>query len=168
MLFPLSTAQGLGSRILESISDQVSRSLVCGSVRRQRPHVHDLDIVVIPKPFAWHGMIVNSLIKDLGAEIVRNGDLIKQLQIEGIPVDLIHATDLNWGIRTLRWTGSKDHNILLAKRAKRFGMKLKVSEGLITKDGKHCFSASEEDIFKALRMDFVKPEDREHGGSAYD
>ncbi len=91
----------------------------------------------------------------------RNGPLIKQFTIDDIQVDLIHATTENWGIRMLRWTGSVAHNIKLATHARKLGMKLAVSKGLVSKTGKVVISETEEEIFKALHMDYVKPIDRE-------
>ena len=55
-------------------------------------------------------------------------------------------------------TGSAEHNIKLSKRALSMGMKLS-HKGLI-KDGK-VVASTEEEIFTALDLPYVPPEERE-------
>ena len=55
-------------------------------------------------------------------------------------------------------TGSAEHNIKLSKRALAMGMKLS-HKGLI-KNGKIVVS-TEKEIFEALGMDYVPPEERQ-------
>jgi len=157
----LSYADELTERITKALRPHCLRIAVAGSVRRRRPIVNDVDLVVIPAFFTWPGSIPQALIKGLGAELTRNGDLIKQFTVDGYQVDLIHAAKENWGIRMLRWTGSKAHNIMLCGRARKLNMKLAVSRGLLDKNGVLLEAKSEERIFNLLHMDYVSPEKRE-------
>lgn len=157
----LSYAEELTERATEVLRPHCSRIAVAGSVRRRRPTVNDIDLVVIPGFFTWPGTIPQALIKGLGAELTRNGDLIKQFTVDGNQVDLIHATPHNWGIRMLRWTGSKAHNIMLCTRARKLNMKLAVATGLLDQDGVLLEAKSEERIFNLLHLDYVPPEKRE-------
>ena len=158
---PLNQAQRVVTDITYHLKDVCARIEVAGSVRRERPLVHDVDIVVIPQLFMWNGTIPSILIKKLGAKIIKDGPLIKQFTIRDIPIDLIHATYENWGIRMLRWTGSAAHNIKLAKHARSKGMKLAVSEGLLGKQKNLIEAKDEQKIFQALDLDYVLPKDRE-------
>jgi len=158
---PLNYAERLATDVIYQIKGMCNRIEVAGSIRRRRPIVHDVDIVLIPQPFTWLSMIPKTLITKLDAEIVRDGPLIKQFIIRGITIDLIHATHDNWGIRMLRWTGSKQHNIMLCGRAKQLNMKLAVSKGLLDKDGKILEAKNEYRIFNLLHLDYVEPEKRE-------
>jgi len=157
----LSYADELTKIITNALRPHCQRIAVAGSVRRRRPTVNDIDLVVIPAFFAWPGTIPQTLIKNLGAELTRNGDLIKQFSVYGHQVDLIHATPQNWGIRMLRWTGSKGHNIMLCTRARKLNMKLAVAQGLLDQNGILLEAKNEERIFNLLHMDYVTPEKRE-------
>ena len=158
---PLEVADLTVAKIIELLKPLCERIEVAGSLRRKRPLVHDIDIVLIPNTFMWAGTIPNTLIKQLGAKMAKNGPLIKQFIIDDIQVDLIHATTTNWGIRMLRWTGSMAHNIMLAGRAKSLGMKLAVSQGLLDRDRELITAKTEKAIFEALHLDYVEPQDRE-------
>lgn len=158
---PLEVAQLTVDKIVEHLNPLCNRIEVAGSIRRRRPIVHDIDRVIIPSYFMWGGAIPSVLIKQLDAKITKNGALIKQFTIDGIQVDLIHATKENWGIRMLRWTGSAAHNIKLCTQARKLGMKLAVSQGLLSKEGELLEAKTELKIFGLLELDYVAPEDRE-------
>ena len=157
--------------ILETIMELCVRVAVAGSVRRRRPVVHDIDIVLIPQLFAFPDRIVMKLRErwpDL--EVLRKGPKIVSLTLrEGVSVDLYASETRYFGTHLLRWTGSTKHNIKLCSRAKALGLKLAVSRGVlkmkiiqgVEKEGKLIASRTEEDIFEALKMDYVAPEDRE-------
>jgi DNA polymerase (family 10) len=75
-------------------------------------------------------------------------------------VDIYRARPETWGVLLLIRTGSIEHNIKLCSRARAMNMMLSAKKGVI-KDGKVVASRTEEEIFKALEMDFVEPEKRE-------
>lgn len=81
------------------------------------------------------------------------------LKIKGVGVDLNFATKDNFGALLLFRTGSMDHNVKLASKAKKMG--LKFSPYGVFKDGKRIDDNSEEGIFKALGEDYVPPEERD-------
>jgi DNA polymerase (family 10) len=56
--------------------------------------------------------------------------------------------------------GSIEHNIKLCSRARAMGMMLSAAQGVI-KEGKVIASRTEEEIFKALELEYIRPEDRE-------
>ena len=122
--------------------------------------MHDVDVVVIPLPMAFPNLIANELFQELGAKVVRKGPKIITVEVEGKHVDIYSATEQDWGINMLRWTGSAQHNIMLCIKAKTLGMRLAVSRGL-ERDGRVIASRTEEEIFEALGMPWVPPEERE-------
>ena len=77
-----------------------------------------------------------------------------------VQVDIYRATPKTWGVLTLIRTGSKEHNIKLCSRAKGMGLMLSAKDGVVY-EGRVIASETEEDIFKALGMDYVPPEKRE-------
>ena len=69
----------------------------------------------------------------------------------------------NFGCLLLSRTGSVWHNIALCNRATRLGMHWNPYQG-IYRDGVCIASATEEDIYAALELDFIPPTAREFDG----
>ena len=77
-----------------------------------------------------------------------------------IQVDLYRATAATWGILLLVRTGSKEHNVHLCNVAISKGFRLFYSQGLV-KDGQVVAGQTEEEVFIALELPFIPPQDRE-------
>lgn len=156
-----------------------------GSYRRKKEFLHDLDVILIPKlkaekhsddqgdlfGGATHEITVSKFDKRLGEledahriKGVSDGPKIKRIVDldSGIPMEFYIASEETWSILRLIRTGSKEHNTMLAKRAKSMGMKLKAGgEGLIGRKGLQLPIIGESDYFSHLGLDYVKPENRE-------
>jgi len=156
-----------------------------GSYRRERDFIHDLDVIVIPKLTiehhpdyqddlfggSTHEVFVSEFDKQLGSledagriKGISSGDSLKRIidLDSGIQIDFYIANEDTWSVLKLIRTGSKEHNIMLAKRAKNMGMKLKANgDGLVDSNGVKLSVIIEEDIFKHLGLEYVKPENRE-------
>ena len=142
--------------------------MVVGSIRRKRPEVHDIDIVLVPQSWMWN-TIIQSLKNNMEARVVEAGQELVRLRVPSqnivttqpyVQVDIYRARPETWGVLLLIRTGSIQHNIMLCSRAQHIRMMLSAAKGVI-KDGKVIASRTEEEIFKALNMDFVEPEKRE-------
>lgn len=163
----LEEAEILADRIVDCIKHlcDPGKIVVVGSIRRKRATVHDIDIVLIPQQWMWNS-IIHRLRRLTLAGIVKAGPKLATLKVptgttsETFSVDIYKATPQTWGVLLLIRTGSTQHNITLCSRAQRMGMMLSAKDGVI-KDGKVIACRSEEEIFKALKMDFVAPEERE-------
>lgn len=162
----LQEAERLAFKILQVIEPCCENVQVAGSVRRRRPEVHDIDIVVIPKPFMW-GRIPILMRSELyakpgigGPELIRMYVPFANSPDGQAQVDFYAATAQTWGIILLIRTGSTDHNIRLCTHAKALGMMLSASRGVLEK-GMVVASKTEEEIFKALILPYVAPGDRE-------
>ena len=153
----LEQAQKLAQEIVDKILPYCERVEVAGSIRRKKSEVRDIDLVLIPKPLLWH-RIIATLQRTMNAKVLKRGNSIAQLTIQGVNVDLYSATEQTWGALLLIRTGSMAHNIKLSKRALSMGMKLS-HKGLI-KDGK-LIASTEKEIFEALDLSYVPPEERE-------
>jgi len=152
----LKNAEALAAKVLAVIGPYCERVQVAGSVRRKRPEVHDIDIVLIPKP-----LHLASIVKALDPEkALLQGPKLTRLLVEGVQVDLYVATPETWGAILLIRTGSPEHNIRLCSIARSRGVKLSAAQGVI-KEGRVVASRTEEDIFQALGLDYVPPESRE-------
>jgi len=166
----LQEASALANQIVLSIEHlcDPEHVVVVGSVRRKRPEVHDIDIVLIPQSWMWN-TVIQSLKNNMGARVVEAGQELVRLRVPSqnivttqpyVQVDIYRARPETWGVLLLIRTGSIQHNIKLCSKAKSMGMMLSAAKGVI-KDEKVIASRTEEEIFKALGIDFVEPEKRE-------
>lgn len=157
----LEQAEIFGKEIVQVLLVRhVEKAEIAGSVRRRRPQVNDLDIVVIPKGWMWENIPV--VLKFLGLEFVRGKDELLTFirKKDNFTVDIYRATPLTWGVLLLIRTGSKMHNVKLCVRARELGLMLSAKSGVM-RHGVVIASRAEEEIFTALLMDYVSPELRE-------
>jgi len=158
----LEEAEKYAAQVTNAISSLCEEMLVVGSIRRRRPEVNDIDLVVIPGPWYWNS-IPSYLKTQLKLQFVEGGpDLLRMTFPKPInlQVDIYRATPKTWGVLTLIRTGSTDHNIKLCSWAKSMGLMLSAKDGVI-REGRVIASKTEEEIFKALCLDYVAPEKRE-------
>jgi len=153
----LEQAKKLAEQIMNQICPYCNRLIVAGSIRRKKPVVRDVDLVLIPKPLLWH-RIITTLQRNMDAKVLKHGEKAAQLTIDGVNVDLYSATDETWEPLLLIRTGSAQHNIKLSMIAQTKGMKLS-HKGLI-KDEKNIAS-TEQEIFNLLDLTYVPPEERD-------
>lgn len=146
----------------------IARLEVCGSVRRRKETIKDIDILVSStKP----GPIMDRFVKLPGVkQVTGHGDTKSSIVIEGgrpghtvtMNVDLRVISDKQYPFALLYFTGSKEMNIRLRARAQDRGLKLNEYE-LAGKD-KSIACKDEADIFEALGLDYIPPELREDTG----
>jgi DNA polymerase (family X) len=132
-----------------------------GSLRRMKETVGDIDILVSGTNGA---SIVESFVSTNGViQVLASGDTKGSVRVEeGVQVDLRVVKEDEFGAALQYFTGSKEHNIHLREIAKRKG--LKISEYGIFKGEKRIGGSLEEDVYKALGMDWIPPELRENRG----
>jgi DNA polymerase (family 10) len=152
-------AQALANRIITLLLPYCEKVEVAGSIRRQKLEPGDIDIVVIQKAMlgSWQQAIL-SLKRKFNAKVLKQGSKYVQLEIEGVGVDIYSVGEGNWGSVLLQRTGPWQFNEFLAKRAIRIGLRWTV-DGII-KEGEVIAGKTEEDMFKALKMEYVEPKDR--------
>ncbi|HJW88251.1 MAG TPA: hypothetical protein VJ565_02080, partial [Dehalococcoidia bacterium] len=143
----LEFAKNTAAELMAQLSPCTTRMEVVGSTRRQRPTVHDIDLVLIPKN---QGLLDNKL-RELGCQF--GGPKVRRLVYKGALVDIYIATPETWATLLLIRTGSTRHNVRLCTRAKSLGLQLKADgQGLVDDLGKRVAGDSEESIFQALGL----------------
>jgi len=156
------------------IVNHFKKMVICGSIRRKREYVHDIDIVAIQKPenvYAFGEESLNSTISKLDPAGMNSppeekrfllGDKIKRFMYKGIMVDLYLATERTFETLVLIRTGSKEHNIRLTTLAMGKNMKLKAGgEGLVDRENESMiYEDTEDGILMKLLGRIPKPEDR--------
>ena len=156
-----SMAEALAQRILGAVEPYVERQLVCGEIRRHHDMVTGITIVLIPKPNEFPYTVVGAIYKQLDQVIVGAQDSSDAtIWVKGFPVVLYTSDPEHWGIHVLRFTGPVSYITYLDMVARGQGMVLKRYRGLM-RDGELVASRTEEDIFRALGMDYVPPERRD-------
>jgi DNA polymerase (family 10) len=144
------------------------RMELCGSLRRRRETIRDIDILISAKKAA---PIMERFVTLPGVvQVVAQGETKSSIIVS----DVIggHAVRMNADLRVVSdeqfpfalnyFTGSKEHNVLLRGRAQKYGLKLNEYELAGAKKSVAC--KEEADIYKALDLDYIQPEMREATG----
>ncbi len=171
-IFPAQIAHAVARRIVGELKPACDRIEIAGSLRRGNNTVHDIDIVLLPKEAPESFSLDSStLLEGLLSQLVERGSLTPVRGREkikcfvatktGIPVDVYVAKRETWATLLLIRTGSKEHNIKLAQRAKELGMKLRASgDGIEHANGDLLRVKAEEEVFALLSLPYVRPEER--------
>lgn len=156
----LERAQRIAEEVIKRLSPYCQRIEVVGSVRRKKPLVRDIDIVLIPSD-PWNlEQEIRALARPFAPKL--SGDKLKRFNIAGgVQVDLYFASEQTWATLLLIRTGSKESNIRLASLAKKKGWHLAASGGgLFNEKGERIAGDSEESIYNALCLPFQEPWER--------
>lgn len=130
---------------------------ICGSYRRGRKDIGDIDILFeIDKMYYWE-----SIANAFDCKIVNKGNVNMDIIHNNIPINFRGVEPDGWGAGLLYLTGSQNFNIMMRGRAKSFALKLN-QNGLYNHEGIKLLSTSEQEIFNRLQMAYVKPEDRSY------
>ena len=139
------------------------RSEVCGSIRRRKETVADIDILVsTDRP----DVVMARFVRLPGVErVVQHGETKSEVILQsGVQCDLRAVSDSEFPFAEHHFTGSKEHNVAMRALAKKAGMKLN-EYGLFREgESKSVPCKDEAEIFEALKLSFIEPELRENMG----
>lgn len=162
----------LGAALLEQVKEfpGVIRGELCGSLRRRKETVADLDILVssgdaapIMDAFVKLPEVIQTL-----AQGPTKSSIVAAMHVRGEKVtmqaDLRVVTDEQFPFAQHYFTGSKEHNIRMRQRAIDRGLTLN-EYALSSEDKSRTVPCkTEADIFKALGLPYIEPEMREDTG----
>ena len=152
----LTKAQAIASEIKKLLEPHCEKLAVAGSIRRQRPVVRDIDLVLVPKD----RYTVDSILMRLG-KVSMAGMKLARVTMDSIQLDVYYATPETFATLLLIRTGSKDNNIRLCTLAKKRGWRLFADgSGLFNERGHRVAGDSEESIYQALGLRYQEPEER--------
>lgn len=154
---PLGIAQQLAKSIVAELRPYTDGIWVCGSIRRKRPEVADIDLVAWPQDREQFDIAVKCL--PGYRETLWSGDRKLTAMLDGTQVDFMFVKEAGEVVAMmLHFTGSAGSNIALRGRAKAMGLKL--NEYGLYRGGERLICLSEEDIYKRLNLTYVPPEGR--------
>lgn len=146
---------------LTSTCPDVQRISIGGSLRRMKPTIGDIDILITssaPREVLDCFTRLPSV-----AEVVTHGDEKSTVILQsGLQVDLMVLPSQNYGSLLQHFTGSKEHNIQLRGLALEKGLSL--SEHGFSRNGRVILCPQEEDVYRMLGLSWIAPELREGWG----
>ena len=169
-------ARAVADPILEALRAHagVIRCSIAGSLRRCRETIGDIDFLVSAKPNDAPG-IIDAFVRLPGIlNVSAQGETKASVVLKGgIQADLRVVTDSQYAFAQNYFTGSKEHNIALRARALKlkhlslneYGFSPAREKEKSAKElGSSIKCQTEEDLYRALKLDYVEPELREDMG----
>jgi DNA polymerase (family 10) len=159
----LSEALNFSEAIVNNLKKlrEVDQILPCGSLRRRKETVGDIDILVTsknPEKIMQAFTSQSQVDRILAKGPTRSSVVLKN----GLQADLRVVDPETFGAAAHYFTGSKQHNIQIRTMGVKKG--LKISEYGIFKGKKRIGGKEEMDVFKAVGLPYIPPEMREGTG----
>ncbi len=141
----------------------VSKASVAGSCRRRRESAGDLDVLVTSTNSEE---AMNSLAEhELVEKVLSRGETKQRVRLRsGIEMDLRVVPEESYGAALQYFTGSKEHNIVIRRRAQERGLKINEYGVFREKDDTRIAGASEEEVYASVDLPWIPPELRENRG----
>jgi DNA polymerase (family 10) len=167
----LDQALDLATALMDTLREcpQIQRMELCGSLRRRKETIQDVDILVSaddPAP------VMDRFVKLPGVfHVVGRGETKCSVVVDWdggrgrrvkMNADLRVVRDEQYPFALHYFTGSKEHNVAVRARAQQYGLKLNEYELVGPNQTIRC--REEADIFRALDLDYIPPELRENTG----
>jgi len=161
--FSIGTALPYAEAVIEKLKKlkDVDRILPCGSLRRAKETIGDIDILVTsnkPKTI----MDTFTELPQVERVLAKGGTKSSVLLKNGMQADVRVVEPESFGAAVYYFTGSKQHNIQIRELGIKKG--LKINEYGVFKGDKRIGGSEEKDVFKAVGLPFIPPEIREARG----
>ncbi len=161
----LGIALPLAEGIVEKLKahSPVDKIQICGSIRRMRETIGDIDILVTSK---HPEKVMDYFVKlpEVKEIIVKGETKTSIFTHENLQVDLRVVAPESFGAAIQYFTGSKQHNIRLREIGIKMGLKINEYGVFRLDTNKKIAGETEESVYNALGMDWIPPEMREDRG----
>lgn len=170
----LGNARAVGETVTEFLADQAGVEAVelAGSLRRWRPTIGDVDVLVATE----EPTSITDTVTEWGevTSVIESGSTKTSLRVSDMQVDIRLVDPAEFGAALVYFTGSRDHNIALRNRA--IDSELKVNEyGVFevtdaeradpdTRAGTRIAGETESGVYESLDLSWIPPELRENRG----
>ena len=168
--FRIDQAEEFASRISALIREfpGIDEITPAGSLRRGRETVGDLDLLVTGpacEPEVVSAAVAHVASLPLIDKLLAKGQNKVSFTLRNnLQVDVRLLPRSSYGAALQYFTGSKMHNVALRQRALKRGLTLSEYALARLEDNTIVAAASEEDIYRALDLDYIAPELRENSG----
>lgn len=155
--------QELIDALTSACGDAIEKISPAGSLRRLRPTIGDIDLLVASnKP----EIILDAFVKlPQVREVLAKGDTKASIVAHnGMQADLRVLEPARWGTALQYFTGSREHNIRIRDLALKKGLSLSEWSYTRVKSGKEILCADETEVYAQIGMAWIPPELREASG----
>jgi DNA polymerase (family 10) len=156
-------AEELTLPVLEYLKkvDGVKDIEAAGSFRRRKETVGDIDILVSCRQGTD---IMERFVKYEDVDqVLSKGKTRSSIRLRsGFQIDLRVVQQVSWGAALQYFTGSKEHNVEIRKRAQK--KDLKINEYGVFKGKKRAGGKTEKEVFEKVGLPYIQPEIRENRG----
>ncbi|MBM7558105.1 DNA polymerase/3'-5' exonuclease PolX [Halanaerobacter jeridensis] len=139
----------------------VNKVTAAGSFRRRKETIGDIDLLVTceDREKTAQAFVDYEDVKEITAQGEKRSAVILK---SGLQVDLRIIDEEQYGSALMYFTGSQAHNVVLRQLAQDQGLKL--SEYGVFDGEDNLASATEEEVYQALGLNYITPELRENNG----
>jgi DNA polymerase (family X) len=163
----LALAYSFAEEMMDALQAVVGKHIAeissAGSLRRMRPTIGDLDLLVAS---AQPQTILDAFVElpQVRQVIEKGGTKASVLAHNNLQVDLRVLEPARWGTALQYFTGSREHNIRVRDIALKKGLSLSEWSFKVLKTDREILCATEEEVYAKLGMDWMPPELREAEG----
>jgi len=165
----LEKARAIAAELKELLAPACNRIEIAGSIRRQKPDVGDIELLVIPRADYLDKMLNDLMVQNiLAMRLNKRGSRTygpkNKLMVHppsGMGVDIFSSTEENWGMALFVRTGPKEWNIKAMSRFRQLGMQGHAYGGVTLPNGITFACPTEVIVFNLLGWPYTPPEKRE-------
>jgi DNA polymerase/3'-5' exonuclease PolX len=162
---PLAEAIRIAEEARSALAPHCDQIDICGSIRRRRPTVGDVEIVCVPLPYQHEPLFADGIAPVVAQWPKVRGELpcryTQRILPSGMKLDLFMVDPDGYGLQFAIRTGSArwSHEVL-ARQWVRAGYR---SEGGLLRDrwGRVVPCRTERELFDLIGLDWVEPAERE-------
>jgi DNA polymerase/3'-5' exonuclease PolX len=182
--FPRELALSLANQLVDRMEPLCQKILICGSLRRHKAYVGDIEIVYIPTFSERQNpenllpeLITVNRVDEFLAEALREGWLAKRHNIKGseswgrqnklarltrsgIPVDFFATTEAAWPSYVVCRTGGAENNKAIAFAANERGWHWNMTRGVFSRRDNPLVTVeitSEQHVYEFVGLPFLEP-----------
>jgi DNA polymerase (family 10) len=162
-------AKAIARDLVYELTPGVNRIIIAGSIRRRKPEVGDIELLVIPRANYLDKILDDLMIRGiLAMRLNKRGHRVygakNKLMLHipsGIGVDIFSTDEVCWPVALVVRTGGEKTNKRIATTALRRGYRFHAySSGFSTPQG-YIVCHSERQVFEAVDLPYLEPWERD-------